>query len=59
MSYFKIHIYYVFFLMIKEIINNFIPLLAVSNLVLQEYNYALPNWEPKVQSQKQELWELF
>lgn len=45
--------------MIKVIINNFIPLLAVSILVLQEYNHALLNWEPKVQSQKQELWELF
>lgn len=45
--------------MIKVIISNLMPLLSASSLMLQEYSHALLNWEPKVQSQKQELRELF
>lgn len=29
--------------------------MAASSFLLQEYNHALLNWEPQVQSQKQEL----
>lgn len=44
--------------MIKIISNYFILLMAASSFLLWEYKHALLNWEPQVQSQKQELWEL-